>query len=194
MQNALVFVLRTLFDLYLLTFALRLILQWSRVDSWNPLLQFIFRITNPLVVPLRRLLPPIGRIDTATLTALLGLQVIGTVALIRIACIGDAGAGQILFIAILSVARIVLRIYFWAILIHVILSWVSPGGYNPVAAMVAALVEPVLAPFRRLIPLIGGLDLSPVFVIIAIQALIMLLPLENLFSGLLCTGVARPLF
>ena len=77
MQNALVFILRTLFDLYILTFALRLLLQWAAVDKRNPLVQFILRVTNPLVIPLRRLLPPIGRIDTATVVVLLGLQVRG---------------------------------------------------------------------------------------------------------------------
>ena len=74
----------------------------------------------------------------------------------------------------------------WAIILYVVLSWVSPGGYNPGAAIVAAIVEPVLAPFRRLIPLIGGLDLSPLFALIALQALSMLVPVDRVLSGMLC--------
>lgn len=193
MQNALIFVLRTLFDLYLLTFVLRLMLQFSRVEAWNPLFQFIVTVTNPLVRPLRRLLPPAGRIDTATLAALFGLQLIGTVVLVRVACVGEAGIGELLAVAILSLIRLLLRVWFWAILIYVILSWVAPRGYNPATALLAGLVEPVLAPFRRVVPLIGGIDLSPLFAMIALQALILVLPLERALSGLLCTGMARPL-
>ena len=70
----------------------------------------------------------------------------------------------------LSVVKLALSVFTWSIIIYVVLSWVSPGGYNPGAALVAAIVEPVLAPFRRLIPAIGGLDLSPLFALIAIQA------------------------
>ena len=194
MQNALLFVFRTLFELYVLTFAVRLLLQWARVDSRNPIVQFILRVTNPVVVPLRKLLPPLGRIDTATAVALVGLQLLGTAVLIRIGCVGEPGALQILLLTLLGIANLALRIYFWAILIYVILSWVSPGGYNPGAALVAALAEPVLAPFRRLIPLIGGLDLSPVLALVALQAITLLLPTEQVLGGMLCTGIVAAAF
>jgi YggT family protein len=194
MQNALLFVFRTLFELYVLTFAVRLLLQWARVDSRNPIVQFILRVTNPLVVPLRKLLPPLGRIDTATAVALVGLQLLGTALLVRIGCVGEPGALQILLLTLLGIANLALRIYFWAILIYVILSWVSPGGYNPGAALVSALAEPVLAPFRRLIPLIGGLDLSPVLALIALQAITLLLPTEQVLGGMLCTGIVAAAF
>jgi|CXWL01.1.fsa_nt_gi YggT family protein len=194
MQNALVFILRTLFDLYVLTFVLRLLLQWAAVDKRNPLVQFILRITNPLVIPLRRLLPAIGRIDTATIVTLLGLQVVGTALLVRIGCVGEAAIWQILALAMLSVVKLALNVFTWAIILYVVLSWVSPGGYNPGAALVAAVVEPVLAPFRRLIPPIGGLDLSPLFALIAIQALSMLVPVDRVLSGMLCTPLGRSVF
>ncbi len=194
MQNALVFVLRTLFDLYVLTFALRLLLQWAAVDKRNPLVQFILRITNPLVIPLRRLLPSIGRIDTATVVLLLGLQLVATTLLVRIGCVAEPAILQILALALLSVVKLVLNVFTWAMIIYVVLSWVSPGGYNPGAAVVAAIVEPVLAPFRRLIPLIGGLDLSPLFALIAIQALAMLLPVDRVVSGLRCGSLGGLVF
>lgn len=194
MQNALVFILRTLFDLYILTFALRLLLQWAAVDKRNPLVQFILRVTNPLVIPLRRLLPSIGRIDTATVVALVGLQFLATALVVRIGCIGEPEILPVLSLAVLSLARLALSIFTWSIIIHVVLSWVSPGGYNPGAALVAAIVEPVLAPFRRLIPAIAGLDLSPLFALIAIQALSMLLPVERVLSGLLCSSLGRSVF
>jgi YggT family protein len=194
MQNALVFILRTLFDLYILTFALRLLLQWAAVDKRNPLVQFILRVTNPLVIPLRRLLPSVGRIDTATVVALVGLQVLATAVVVRIGCIGEPEILPILSLALLNLARLALSIFTWSIIIHVVLSWVSQGGYNPGAALVAAIVEPLLAPFRRLIPAIAGLDLSPLFALIAIQALSMLLPVERVLSGLLCSSLGRSVF
>ncbi|MEO8445738.1 MAG: YggT family protein [Gammaproteobacteria bacterium] len=186
MQNALVFVLRTLFDLYVLSFALRLLLQWAAVDKRNPLVQFILRVTSPLVLPLRRLLPPMGRIDTATLVALLGLQIAGTVLLVQVGCVGQPEVWQILALALLGIAKLAFNVFIWSIIIYVVLSWVSPGGYNPGMAIVAALVEPVLAPFRRVIPPVGGLDLSPLFALLALQALSMLLPVDRVLSGMLC--------
>ena len=194
MQNALVFILRTLFDLYVLTFALRLLLQWAAVDKRNPLVQFILRTTNPLVIPLRRLLPAVGRIDTATIVALLGLQLMGTALLVGIGCVGEPAIWQILALAMLKVVRLALSVFTWAIILYVVLSWVSPGGYNPGAALVAAVVEPVLAPFRRLIPPIGGLDLSPLFALITIQALSMLVPVDRVLSGMLCGPLGGSVF
>jgi YggT family protein len=194
MQNALLFVVRTLFDLYVLTFALRLLLQWAAVDKRNPLVQFILRVTNPLVIPLRRLVPSIGRVDTATVVALVGLQVAGTALLVALGCVGEPAIWQILSLALLSLIKLALNILTWAIIIYVVLSWVSPGGHNPGAALVAAIVEPVLAPFRRLIPPIGGLDLSPLFALIALQALSMLLPLDRVLSGMLCARLGGSVF
>ncbi len=191
MENALVFILRTLFDLYILTFAMRLLLQWAAVDKRNPLVQFILRVTNPLVIPLRRLLPPFGRIDTATVVVLVGLQVLATVLVVRIGCIGEPEILPTLSLALLNLVRLALSIFTWSIIIYVVLSWISPGGYNPGAALVAAIVEPVLAPFRRLIPAIGGLDLSPLFALIAIQAVSMLLPVDRILSGMLCSSLGR---
>lgn len=194
MQNAAVFILRTLFDLYILSFALRLLLQWAAVDKRNPLVQFILRVTNPLVIPLRRLLPPIGRIDTATVVVLVGLQVLATALMVSIGCVGEPEILPILLLAVLNVARLALSIFTWSIIIYVVLSWVSPGGYNPGAALIAAIVEPLLAPFRRLIPAIGGLDLSPLFALIALQALSMLLPVDRVLSSMLCGSLGRSVF
>lgn len=190
MQDAALFILRTLFDLYLLTFAVRLIMQWAAVDRRNPLVQFILRVTNPLVIPLRRVLPPMDRIDTATLVALLGLQVLGTFLLIRVACIIDPAIWQVLALAVLNVAKLALNVFSGSIIIYVVLSWVNPGGYNPAVAVVTTIVEPVLAPFRRLIPQIGGLDLSPLFALILIQALSMLIPTGRILAGMLCLPLA----
>jgi YggT family protein len=194
MQNAVVFIVSSLFRLYILTFALRLLLQWAAVDKRNPLVQFILRVTNPLVIPLRRVLPAIGRIDTATVVVLLGLQLVVTALVVRIGCVGEPQLLPILGLALLSVVKLALGICTWSIIIYVVLSWISPGGYNPGAALVAAVVEPILAPFRRLIPPIAGLDLSPLFALLAVQALSMLLPVDNILSSMLCSAIGRSVF
>lgn len=192
MQSALIFILRTLFDLYVLVFVLRLLMQWTRVDTRNPFVQFILRVTNPLVMPLRRLLPPIGRLDSATLMALLGLQMLGTALLVQVGCIGRPSIVPILLITVLGIVRLILTVYFWTIIIYAVLSWVSPGGYNPGAALVSSLAEPLLRPVQRVIPLIGGIDLSPIFVLIALQALMMVLPTRQLWSAMLCANSIVP--
>src|SRR5690606_6982782 len=143
MQNALLFVVRTLFDLYLLCFALRFALQWARADRWNPLVQFILRVTNPLVLPLRRLVPSLGPVDTATVLVMFILQLVAIVILVRVGCVGSAGVLQLLLLTVLALVHLVLRVWFWAILIWTILSWVSPGRGNPGQELLGALVTPV---------------------------------------------------
>lgn len=188
MQEALVFVLRTLADLYLITFILRLIFQWNRTDARNPLVQFILRITNPLVIPARRLLPPLGGFDTGTAAVLLILACARTMAITALSCVGDPGALQIVFIALVRTAELTLHLYFWVVLLYVLMSWVNPGTWNPASALLASIAEPILAPLRRVIPSIGGLDLSPLFLIIGLQAVVMALPIRAAMTGLLCTG------
>lgn len=194
MQDALIFIFRSLLDLYIICFVLRLLLQWVRADFRNPLSQFILRVTDPLVIPVRRLVPAIGSLDTATLLIAAAIQLIATAVLVNVACVGDIDVIQLVGIAVVRLLQLSLRIYLFVVLIYVVLSWVAPGGsYNPAANLLASLVEPVLAPVRRLVPAIGGLDLSALFVLIGIQALSMLLPVGQVMSGIVCTSMGQPL-
>lgn len=192
MTDALTFVVRSLIELYIIVFVLRLILQWVRADFRNPLSQFILKVTDPLVIPLRRVVPAIGPLDTATLLIALGLQAILIILLINLACVGSADPAQILALTVFGLIRLVLRIYFFVIIAYVILSWIAPGTYNPAVNLLTSMVEPVLAPLRRIIPPIGGFDLSPIFAFIAIGALTRLLPVGRLMGGLVCTAVGQP--
>lgn len=194
MKNALVFILRTLFDLYVLTLALRLLLQWAAVDKRQPAVQFILRVTNPLVIPLRRLLPSIGRIDTATWVVLLGLQMVFSALLVTMNCSGETALWQILALALVGVVKLGVSVLTWTLIIYVVLSWVTGNTYNPGMALVSAMVEPLLAPVRRRVPLIGGLDLSALFVLIGLQALVFLLPPDWAFSSMLCTSFGSSSF
>ncbi len=191
MQNALTFIIKTLFELYLMTFVLRFILQWVRADFRNPITQFFVRITNPLVVPLRRLVPSIGGFDTATAVIILLLELLLTIVLINLTCVGQPYFIQVIGLVLLRIVYLVLRTYLFIILIYVLLSWISPGTFNPAASLLSSVAEPALKPFRRVIPPIAGLDLSALFALIAIQALTMLLPIGRVAAGIGCMSLSQ---
>lgn len=178
MQSALIFLVKTLTDLYLLTFLLRFIMQWVRADYYNPLAQFVLKVTSPLVVPARRVLPSIGGLDTPTLFVLLVLEIAATWLLLRLAGL-TLPVGELLFYSLLRLIALTLWFYTVALFIYVLLSWFGDRGMNPMSAMLGQLVEPVLRPVRRLVPLIGGLDLSPLVVILLLQAAMIALPLPG---------------
>ena len=150
MKPALIFIIGTIAQLYLLVMLLRFWLPWLRADFRNPIAQGILRLTSPLIIPVRRVVPPIGRLDTATMIVAFGLQYLTILVILTISGI----APNILPIAITSLIDLVLlslRLFTFAIFIHIILSWIAPGTYNPATAFIAMLVEPVLRPFRTLI-------------------------------------------
>jgi len=170
MKPALIFIISTLAQLLLLVMLLRFWLPFVRADFRNPIAQGILRLTSPLVIPVRRVIPPIGRLDTATILIAFGLQYLTILIILTISGIAPA----ILPIAITALVDLVLlsvRLFTFAIFIHIILSWIAPGTFNPATAFIAMLVEPVMRPFRRLIPPIGGLDISPIFAIIGLMAI-----------------------
>jgi YggT family protein len=179
MNAALFFVVKTLLDLYLIAFILRFLLQWSRADFHNPLSQFILRITDPLVRPFRRFVPGWRGLDLSPVVALLLLQLLVTAMLAFMATGAVIHAGALLYYAALRLIVGIVRLYFFVILVHVIMSWVSPGAWNPLISVLNSLTRPVLAPVRRLIPPIGGLDLSPLFVLIGLQAVLIMLRLPG---------------
>jgi YggT family protein len=168
MQNSLLFLVKTLSDLYLLTFLLRFVLQWIRADFYNPLAQFVVRVTNPLVRPARRIVPGAAGLDLATLVVMFLLECVFTWLLLRIVGITVAPA-TFLFFVVLRLVSLTLWFYMIAIFVYVIMSWFA-GGYSPIGAVLADVVRPVLAPVRRFLPPIGGLDLSPLLVLILLQA------------------------
>jgi YggT family protein len=173
-MEALIFIVRTLLQVLLVTvFLLRVLLPLVRADSRNQLVQAVIRLTNPLVMPLRKVLPPIGKADTASIVALLLVQAAATAILLWLATGHPFAIGGNAFIRIMLVSLIgtVLLFYTYAILLYILLSWVAPGTYSPAASLLERICEPILQPVRRVIPLIAGLDLSALFVIIALQAL-----------------------
>lgn len=176
---AVLFLVNTLLSLYAMVVLLRFILQLVRADFYNPLSQFVVRATNPLLRPLRRIIPGAWGIDFA---ALLLTYLVALITVALLAMIAGASPANIALLgyALLKCVLLVIHLYFFTILVQVILSWVSPG-WSPVAGMLYTLNEPLLRPFRKILPSLGGIDLSPLFAIILLQFVSFLVPLPPVF-------------
>ncbi len=169
-STALVFVVNALTSLYILVLLLRFWLPLLRADFRNPLAQGIFKLTSPLVIPVRRIIPAVGRLDTATILVTVAFQCLAILLILFIQ--GEsAEVATIFLVAVIKLAMLSVNIFAYAILIRVILSWISPGQYNPATAIIGTLTDPVLRPFQRLIPPLGGIDLTPMLAMISLFAL-----------------------
>jgi len=178
-----VFLIQTLFGLYILAVLLRFLLQLVRADFYNPISQFLVKVTAPPLKPLRRLIPGFGGIDIASLVLAWGLEY---VELLLIVLVSGASINLLapLLWAIPELLELLINIYLFGVLIQVILSWVNPGTYNPVSALIYSLTEPVMRPARNLLPPFGGLDLSPMLVMIGLVLLkMLLLPPLRMLTG-----------
>jgi YggT family protein len=173
-MQAVIFILDALLTLVVVAFLLRLLMPLVRADFRNPIGQAVLQFTNPLVMPLRKLLPPAGRIDAASVVALLVVQLAKTAVLRLVAGAGLASV-PLLVGSLRDLAGTVLQCYFVAVLLYALLSWLAPGGFGAGAQLLARICDPLLNPLRRIIPPIGGLDLSALFVLIGLQALQILL-------------------
>jgi len=173
-SSAFSYLVGTLIDLYVAAVMLRLLLQWVRADFYNPLCQFLVKVSNPALLPLRRVIPSIGRLDTASVVLMLALEMIG---IWFISSIGSSEMNiqQIVAFSALKLMMTLLMTYFFLIIVSVILSWIGQGTRHPVVPLIYQLTEPVLRPIRKFIPTIAGLDLSPLIALIAIRFLIVLL-------------------
>ena len=176
--GALIFLVNTLLSLYGMVVLLRFVLQLVRADFYNPLSQFVVKATNPLLKPLRRIIPGFRGIDVAALLLAYAVAVVTVFALVAIAGAQLAVPMLLVYAALKSVVWLI-QLYFFTILVQVILSWVSQG-WNPVAAVLYSVNGPLLRPFQRLLPPLGGIDLSPLFAIILLQFVSHLIPLPAL--------------
>lgn len=166
-----IMLINTLFSLVLIAFVLRLLLQLVRADFYNPISQAIVKFTNPVVLPLRRTIPPMGRVDSASLIAALLIQALAITLLFRIYTGMFPNPAQLILWSALGLCSLVVQFYFLAIIGTIIMSWIAQGSYHPAAAILHQLTEPVMAPFRKLIPPLGGLDLSPILVFLSINVI-----------------------
>ncbi len=174
-DNALLFLLNTLFGLYNAALLLRVLLQWLRTDFYNPLVQFIWQITQP-PMDLLKFIPRWRRLDIAALLLAWILTLINLQLALSIAGY-KAGLGILLLSSILNLVVLLINIYTVTILVQALMSWISQGVHTPATALLWSLNEPLLRPVRQYLPPIGGLDLSPLFVILALQVVRRLIPL-----------------
>ncbi|WP_205342994.1 YggT family protein [Denitrificimonas caeni] len=190
LTEAFIYIIQTLGQLYLLIALLRFILQLVRADFYNPLSQFTVKVTQPLLAPLRRVIPSVAGIDLAGLVFVLLLQLLLIIVILSIVGFPILdNLPNILAWTLIAVAGLFLKIFFFALIISVILSWVAPGSQNPGAQLTQQICEPMMAPIRNLLPNLGGLDLSPIFAFIGINLLERLV-IANLATS---TGLVGPI-
>jgi YggT family protein len=179
LDTAAVYILQTIGSLYLLIVLLRFILQLVRADFYNPLSQFIVRATHPLLKPLRKVIPSVAGLDLASLVLAIVVQLVLMALTLMLLGYGVDNPLQLLVWSIIGVTALFLKVFFFALIISVILSWVAQGSHNPTAMLINQICEPLLAPIRRILPSMGGLDLSPIVAFLILN-LIDMLVIRNL--------------
>ena len=164
-----IYLVQTLLSLYLVAMLLRFLLQLVRADFYNPISQFLVKITNPVVVPLRRVIPGYGGVDMASLLLSLLLQMLAIIVLLALHGLDLPNVGLLLLWSALGVIGLLVNIYFFALLAMIILSWIAPGSGHPAVHLLYQVTEPVMAPLRKMLPPMGGLDFSPILMFILIN-------------------------
>lgn len=167
----------TLINIYLLMLMMRFLLQASRADYYNPISQSVVKVTQPVVRPFQGFLRPVGRFDLATLASAFLIKVVSIILILQVAGYGMPPIAGVAIAGVAALASGILKIYFFALIVMIILSWVAPQASHPAALLVMQLVEPIMAPVRKVIPPLGMIDLSPIVVFISISLL------DNLVVG-----------
>jgi len=174
-MEAVKYIVDTLLWLLTLAFLLRLLFQLVRADFRDPMADAIVRVTNWLIRPLRKVLPPIGKVDTATVVAVVGIAAVRTAALFALDGLGFGTGVAFARITLIDLVDLILRVYLFAMLLYWLTSFVTPGGYAPGVRLLSQLCEPILRPVRRVIPPIGQIDFSVLWISIGIGALLILI-------------------
>lgn len=168
-QDPIILIIRTLGEMYAFIVIMRFLLQMAHADYYNPISQAIARITNVPVVAISRAVPRIGKLDLSALLYAIAIKFAVILLLFLFAGHALPNLLAVLLYAVIGVLDAILTIYFWAVLGSVIISWVAPGSYHPGPQLIQQITEPIFALARKVIPPIGGLDLSPILIFIVIQ-------------------------
>jgi len=186
LDNAGLFLISSLFDLYIFIVMLRIMLQWVSTDFTNPVFQFVVRVTNLPLSPVRRIIPTVHGVDFAAITLLVLLEVIKLFILIWVQINAMPTLGGLVVLAFAEILNQLINIFFYAILALAILSWLSPLAHSPIIDMLHRLSDPLLRPVQRALPPIAGFDLSPIPVLIILKLLtiIIVVPLMRIGMAL----------
>jgi YggT family protein len=186
LSNAGVFLIQTLFGIYEVIILLRFLLQLVRADFYNPISRFIVKATSLPLRPLRRIIPGVAGMDLASLVLLLAVIVVELLLLSMVANLPMPALPGLLALALVELFKLLIYVFLFSVFVLAILSWVSPGGYNPVANLLYQITAPLMRPARRLLPPMGGLDLSPMVIMIVLYLMILLVihPLQDWAASL----------
>ncbi len=179
------FLIRTFGGLYFSAVLLRFIFQLARADFYNPISQALVKLTNPLLKPLRRLIPGLFGLDVAALVLALLIKFAMVLALVAIVGgVTQPNIALLLIWALFGVLVTILNIYYIALMASIITSWVAAGSRHPAVVLIQQITEPLMAPFRRLLPAMSGIDFSPILAFVAIYIVQILLRSAAAYFGL----------
>lgn len=185
MTNPLIFLIDTVFSLYILVIVLRFLLQWTRADFYNPISQFLVKITHPPLKILRRFVPSVGKIDTSSIVLALVIQMAADFTILALKGVMVSIAALVV-LSFSQLVSLLINVFVFAVFARAILSWFDPGNYNPASSLLHSLTEPLLNVCRKVIPDLGGIDLSPLVALVALQlAKMMVLPPLNQLATLI---------
>lgn len=191
------FLIRTFGGLFFLAVLLRFLLQIARADFYNPISQSLVKLTNPLLKPLRRVIPGVFGIDLAALVLALLIKLAMNLLLLLFNGVLEPNIALLLIWALIGCLVAILNIYYFALLVSIITSWVAQGSHNPAVILIQQISEPIMSPFRRLLPAMGGIDFSPMLAFAALYILQILLKAlaasfglpSQFFLGFLVLGI-----
>ncbi len=183
MTDPLIFLIDTLFSLYILAVVLRFLLQWTNADFYNPVSQLLVKVTHPPLKVLRRYVPAVGRIDSSSLLLAVLLQMVADFSILAIKGL-MISFPALMILSLTQLISLVINVFIFAIIARAILSWIDPGHYNVASSILYCLTEPVLNLCRRIVPDLGGIDLSPLvgLVLLQLAKMMILPPLQQLAS------------
>lgn len=185
MTDPIIFLIDTVCSLYILAVVLRFLFQWTKVDFYNPISQFLVKITHPPIKILRRVIPSIGKIDTSSLVLALLLQMLSDFSILMLKGV-FASIPALLILSFTQLIGLLLNVFVFAIFARAILSWFDAANYNPASSILQSLTEPLLLMCRKIIPDLGGIDLSPLVALVFLQlAKMMILPPLNQLASLI---------
>lgn len=176
MNSALDFAVSFILQIVTFLFVARFLLQACRVDFYNPVSQGLVKLTDPVLRPLRLVLPGYRNLDFAAFLAAVVVQILLVMSLAALQGGYVGSVATIILAGVLKVMLLCIRIFWWSILIVIIAGWVAPGNYHPALALLQQITEPLLAPARRLLPPMGGLDFSPIVVFLILGVIERILP------------------
>ena len=179
MTDPVIFLIDTLFSLYILAIVLRFLFQWTKADFYNPISQFLVKITHPPLKIIRRFVPSVGKIDTSSIVFALALQMLADFSILALKGV-MVSITALIILSFSQLLSLLVNVFIFAVFARAILSWFDPGNYNSANSLLQSLTEPLLTMCRKVIPDLGGIDLSPLVALVVLQlAKMMLLPPLN---------------